>query len=243
MRKTNKIIQKILALSILFVIGFGLAQIKDNTLVSGVFPAGDYIGEHMTWNVENITSENNQWLNWTSFSFQANWHADIGDKLNISIIGYKTISEKDYLECDFKFGNLSLETNDYDIGYNLAISCYPWNGGLIALESNWYDLVNQAPFNTTTTTIDTDTEYTIFGKIVNAVKVEHDDGFQTSVIYYEKDTGVLLYVDTKAGFFRLTLKLEDVSLGLPSKTDLSGIGFITSILVASTSLLLIKKKK
>ena len=241
-----KKLRKILPIAILISIGLGVMQANNQFMVQGVLPIDSYIGETMSWNVENITSGNIEWLNWTSFTFQANWHASIGDKVNFTISDSKIINDKTYLEGNFKIGNLSLTTNNNDIGLNLAFSCYPWVGGLIALEPVWDDLSNQFPFNSTKASITTDLVVAIPGKTVAAVRILYDDGFQTSEFFYEQETGILLSAETAAGSFWLKLLLNETSISLPTTIASSGIiGFnlITTVVIGCISLLLFKKKR
>ncbi|MHA1244106.1 MAG: hypothetical protein ACTSP7_05970 [Candidatus Heimdallarchaeota archaeon] len=239
-----KKLRKILPIVILISIGLGVMQVNNQFMVQGVLPADSYLRESMIWDVENITSTNNEWWNWTSFSFEANWHANAGDKLNISILDYKTVGEQIYLESNLELGNLSLVTNNYDIGSNLLLSVgFSWLGGLIALESNCDNLSSHYSFNTTHTTVNTDSEYTISGKTVSAINIQHDDGLQKTELYYERETGILLFADTSFLAYRLVLKLEDSTMILPEKTYQFGFGIITSILILGCSTLLLKKKR
>jgi len=242
MKKIRKTLPIVIQLIILLSISFGIIQ-ANNSLVNGVIPTDFYIGENMSWQVQNITTGNIQWFNWTSFTFQENWHADIGDKVNLTISDSKIINDKTYLEGLFKIGNLSLGTNNYDIGFNLVFSCNPWVGGLIALEPNWDDLSDQSPFNGTSASIKINDEYLIFGKTVAAVRIQYNDAFQISNLIYEKETGILLFAQTNVGFFRLTLILEYSSIPLPNATHNFGPGLITTLIVGCISLIILKKKR
>ena len=126
---------------------------------------------------------------------------------------------------------------------NLAFSCYPWVGGLIALESSWDDLSDQSPFNSTTASVQTDTVVYVFNKPVAAVIIRYDDAFQTSTFCYEKETGILISANTNVGSFRLILSLEESSIPLPTTISSVGIGFIATVVVGCISLLIIKKKR
>jgi len=248
-KKMIKKLRKILPIAILISIGLGVMQANNQFMVQGVLPIDSYIGETMSWNVENITSGIIQWWNGTSFTFQGNWTANIGDSANFTISDSKIINEKTYLEGLFKIGNHSLETNNYDIGFNLAFSCYPWYGGLVSLEQNWNELSNQLPFNGTKASITTDLVVAIPGKTVAAVRILYDDAFQTSEFFYEQETGILLSAETNVGFFWLKLVLNETSISLPTTTGSGGIlgfGFITTIttvVIGCISLLLFKKKR
>ncbi len=241
----TKKLRKILPIVILISIGLGVMQSKKQFMVQGVLPTDSYIGENFSWHIQNITSDNNQWLNWTSFTFEANWHANIGDEVNLTISDSKIINDKTYLEGNFKIGNLSIATNDYDIGSNLAISCYPWVGGLITLESSWDDLSDQSPFNSTTASVQTDMVVYVFEKPVAAVMIRYDDSFQTSVFYYEKETGILISASTNVGSYRLILSLDETSIPLPTTVSSVGIGygFITTVVIGCLSLLIASKKR
>jgi hypothetical protein len=147
---------------------------------------------------------------------------------------------------DFKIGNLSLTTNDNDIGLNLALSGYPWVGGLIALDSDWATLCDQLPFNETTASIETD--LVIGGSYGNVagVRILYNDGFQTSEFFYEQETGILLRAETQAGSFSMTIWLNQTSLTLQTTSMTSGIigfSFISIVVIGCISFMIITKKR
>ena len=241
----TKKLRKILPIVILISIGLGVMQVNNQFMVQGVLPVDSYIGETLSWEVEDITTGNIEWWNWTAPSFQANWFASIGDAVNLTITDSKIINDKAYLEGNFVMGNLSLATNNYDIGMNLAISCYPWVGGLIALEPNWAALSAQSPFNGTSASITTNARilfgYTHRGKLHRV----YNDEFQTSELFYEQETGILLSADTDVGYFRLRMFLNASSIIIPTSNipGIVGLSFISTIVIGCISLIIIKKKR
>lgn len=234
---------------ILISICLGVMQAKDQFMVQGAFPVDSFIGETLSWEIEDITAGNIEWWNWTSPSpsFQANWYASIGDAVNLTITDSKTINDKAYLEGDFVMGNLSLTTNNYDIGINLAFSCDfdSWVGGLIVLDPNWGALNAQLPFNSTSALIETNLRILYNGKTVEGVRITYDDAFQTSEFFYEQESGILLSADTDVGYFRLRMFLNATSISIPTSNmpGIIGFNFITTIVIGCLSLIIIKKKR
>jgi hypothetical protein len=242
-----KKLRKILPIVILISIGLGVIQAKNHNMVLGVYPVDSYIGETISWEIEEISSGNNEWWNWTGFSFLENWYANDGDLLNFTVSDSKLIYDKPYLEGLFKIGNLSITTNNYDIGSNLAISCSPWVGGLIALEHDWAALRYQSPFNGTIASVQSDLVVLIIGGLtVAASRILYNDEFQTSEFFYEQETGILIYAKTNVGYFSLELGLNETSIILPTTSMTGGIvgyGFFTTIVIGCISLIVIKKKR
>ncbi|MHA1739134.1 MAG: hypothetical protein ACTSXA_03125 [Candidatus Heimdallarchaeota archaeon] len=243
-----KKLRKILPIVILISIGLGVMQVNNQFMVQGVLPVDFYIGETLSWEIEDITTGNIEWWNWTlPFSFEANWHASIGDAVNLTITDSKTINDKNYLEGDLVMGNLSLTTSNYDIGLNLVFSCNfnSWVGGLIALEPNWTALSAQSPFNGSSASIETNLRILYNGLTVEGVRITYDDAFQTSEFFYEQESGILLSADTDVGYFQLSMFLNATSISIPTSNipGIIGLNFISTIVIGCISLIIIKKKR
>lgn len=213
----------------LFIILLNLTIIGSKA--EGSFPPEFYEEESFKWNIENISSNINQWYNVSSFSFVANWTAQVNDLLSFAVTTSKVIDEKDYLVGNLEIGNLSLKADCQDIGFNLVLSIYPWYGGLVALEKNWETITATPPFNGSNVTVSFNEIKTIFGHEVEGIKIAYDDGFQQSELLYEPITGILLSAVTSSGNFWLELHLNQTTIPLPSPStniSLTGIMFFLS---------------
>ncbi|NHJ49539.1 MAG: hypothetical protein FK733_17245 [Asgard group archaeon] len=216
------------------ILCIGLVTNLYGNYVSASFPGEFYEGENFTWTIDFINEELTDWWNGTDL---INWHAENNSEVIFIVDDYLTIDDTDYLAGELSIGNLTLQTNCQEIGFNLALSVITWYGGLVSLEENWYDLHSIPPMdNVTKAQIVYDIEVTILGQLINAIQINYDDGFQQSTFVYDPITGILLSANTVSGSFHLIMHLSDTSMPLPSVTSglplcgltcaLSGIGFL-----------------
>jgi hypothetical protein len=237
-KRKSKIICYIVIITTLTFIITNINKIN----VNGSFPGEFYEGENFTWVIDSINVGNNLWYNVSTFSFVANWHANVSDEINFSVDGYTSISDEDYLVGDLEIGNLSTKTNNKDIGYNLALSANPWYGSLLSLEFNWETISTITPFNGPDADIAYDKTIAILGQNINAVKIIYEDDFQESILYYEPITGLLLRANTTSGSFNLNMHLTYSSMPLPNISN--GLPFYGMIaIITGLGVLVILKKK
>lgn len=238
-KRRNKIIISIVTIAlILIVVNFNEMKVLAS------FPGEFYEGENFTWEVDSINEGNNLWYNVSTFSFIGNWHANVSNEVSFTAEGYTTLDDEDYIVGDLTIGNLSLKTNNKDIGYNLAISAYPWFGGLLSLDSNWDTLDSVTPFNGSDGEITYDHKVTILGQVINAVKIKYEDAFQETILYYDSITGILLLVNTTSGSFNLDMHLTYSSMPLPSTTDgLSFYGLVSITIGLGAMVILLRRNK
>lgn len=202
-------------------------------IVSGRFPVDFYPGENFSWKIDSISAGTNQWINWSSMDFSSatNWYANNSDILEFTVEDYIEIESTNFLRGGVSIGNLSISTSDYNIGTNLALSAYPWIGGLVSLEEDWETLKAENPFDTDTATIQYN-QKTILGVEINTVIVSYNESFQQTELVYEEVTGILISANTTVGLFHLEMHLLSSSIPLPaltSNTSLLGLGcFITT---------------
>ncbi|NHJ03250.1 MAG: hypothetical protein EAX90_00335 [Candidatus Heimdallarchaeota archaeon] len=225
--KKRTLISTLIIVSIISIL-----SIQANT-VNGRFPVEFYPGENFSWEIDNISDGTNQWINWSSMDFSSaiNWYANNSDILQFTVEDYVEIESKNFLRGSLSMGNLSISTSDYNIGSNLALSTYPWVGGLVSLEEDWETLKTENPFDTDAATIQYEQKI-VLGVEINTVIFSYNESFQQTELVYEEVTGILVSVNTTAGLFHLEMHLLSSSVPLPaltSNTSLLGLGcFITS---------------
>ena len=212
--------------------------------VSAKLPNELYYGESFTWTIENISTENNLWYNISDFSFVGNWHANQSDVVGFTIHNSVEIESKDYLTGNLDIGNLTVETHDQDIGFNLGLSAYPWYGGLVSLESDWNELIDATPFNGSDAQVTYNVIVNILDKEVEAIRIDYDDGFQITELLYEPKTGILLGANTTTGFFSLSMQLTFSSIPLPYATsNFPAITIVSGFLVLVVFSIVWRRKK
>jgi hypothetical protein len=210
--------------------------------VNASFPGEFYEGENFTWVIDSINVGNNLWFNIDPFSFESYWYANISDEINFSVDGYATLNDVDYLIGDLTIGNLSLNRNNKEIGFNLALSADPWYGSLLSIDFNWNTLSEVSPFNGLDADISYDKVITVLGQKINAVKINCNYDFQESILYYDPITGLLLQANTTSGSYYLDMHLTYSSMPLPSTSDgLPFYGMIT--VITGLGVMVILKKK
>lgn len=236
----NKIKIGFIVITIVILISLNLNEMN----VLGSFPGEFYEGENFTWKIDSINEGNNMWYNVSNFNFIANWYANISDEISFSIEGLTTLDNEDFLIGDLVIGNLSIKTNNKDIAYNLAISAYPWYGGLLSLEPNWVGLESITPFNESESEITYDQKIPVLGQLINSVKISYEDAFQETILYYDSITGILLLANTTSGSFNLDLHLTYSSMPLPTVTEgLSFHGLIPLIIGLGAMVILIRMQR
>lgn len=215
-KKTLRISKIIVVITLLQMV---IVATNNQKSALGSLPATSYSDQSFSWVIDDISIGSNVWINSTLWFTIANWHANIGDEITYNISDVFQIENKDYTKGSLNIGNLSLTTNDHAIGTNLALSYYPWVGGLISLEKDWMTLGDVTPFSTNTNiTIDTDSKATILEKEVNTVKFKLNDSSQQTELVYEAETGILVSGKTSAFGFNLEIHLSSSSIPLPSIT-------------------------
>ena len=212
-KKKNK---KISILLIILTIVFSCVLVENG---SAKLPKELYYGESFTWTIENISTENNLWYNVSDFSFVGNWHANQSDIVGFTALNSVEIESKEYLTGNLDIGNLTIETHDQDIGFNLGLSAYPWYGGLVSLELDWDELTDATPFNGSDAQVTYNVIANVLNKEVEAIRIAYDDGFQITELLYEPKTGILLGANTTTGFFSLSMLLTSSSIPLPTTTN------------------------
>jgi len=221
-----------------------LISVMNSTRVGATFPAEFYQGEQFTWEIDNISVGNNLWFNVSTFGFVSNWHANNGDMVSFEISDWKEINQQNYLFGDLTIGNLTISTDNQDIAFNLALSAYPWYGGLISLEENWLALDEVTPFdNESIAQITHNKQVTVLGREIAAVEILYDDGFQKSELIYEPTTGALLSTNTSSGAFWLQMHLNYSSIPLPFPTEQSPLIGSVCVVIALGVLTLKQKRK
>lgn len=183
---------------------------------NGYLPVEFYPGESFTWEIDDINDGTNMWWNSTDWSLTAIWQAEVSDEINFDITDFIEKDSKNYLVGNLDIGNLSITTDDYDNGFNLALSANPWYGGLISLEQDWSVLTTQSPFTGENTSVHLNHKTTILGLEINTVKIIYSDAFQTSELLYEMSTGILISANTTAGMFSIQMHLTSSSIPLPT---------------------------
>ena len=220
----RKACQSIITSILLFLVVSG-TQMKVTTSRIG---SGLYEEQDFKWTIEDISEGTNYWINSTTWSTIAKWHAENASEITYTVDKVIEIEGNDYTKGSFKIGNLTLTTNDHAIGTNLALSYYPWIGGIISLESDWSSLSEGAPFGAgTNTSIDTETTMTILGKEVDTVTITVDDTLQQTELIYEEVTGILVYANTSTFGFHIKMRLNSSSIPLPSVT--AGLGYSSAV--------------
>ncbi len=232
----------IIGILTLIISGSLFSSFMVNNNVSASFPGDFYHGENFTWSIDNISEGVNVWYNFTSYDDIANWNATTNGLITYEVTNSKIINEEEYLVGNLNIGNLSLVTDNRDIGINLALSVYPWYGGLISLEDDWDGLA------TLINTIGTSSIYTVEDVIldphIEAKKITYNDGFQQSELVYENNTGILMSTNTSAGNFWLQMHLTQSSIPIPSETQ--SFPVYSAIIISSISFILVihrQKKK
>lgn len=186
------------------------------------YPIEFYSGEQFIWMIDEAPNSTVEWWNSTSWAFVGKWHATTGDNIEFTIEGNTQINNKSYLVGQFNIGNLTITTNDHDIGTNLVLSVYPWIGGLIYSPQEWSALTTLSPFNEEVGAEISEEQISVLDKKIDAVKIAYNDSFQQTELYYEKITGILIRAETIAGQYSLSMHLQSSSIPLPSVT--SGLG-------------------
>ncbi len=178
-----------------------------------------YYGENFTWVIDNVSAGNNEWYNVSTWVFYDNWHANQSDVVGFTVQNSVEIENKEYLTGNLDMGNLTVETHDQDIGFNLGLSAYPWYGGLVSLELDWEGLTDATPFNGSDAQVTYNIITNILNQEVEAIRINYDDGFQITELLYEPRTGILLGVNTTSGSFSLSMQLTFSSIPLPTTTN------------------------
>ncbi|HUT79914.1 MAG TPA: hypothetical protein VMZ29_01830 [Candidatus Bathyarchaeia archaeon] len=235
--------QRIILVVLLFISYF--IAIMGNTITgSASFPAEFYQNENISWEIDNISSGTTTWYNMSDYSTISTWYANKSDIITFNITDWKQISEQNYLLGDLSLGNLTITTDNQDIGFNLVLSIYPWYGGLIALEQDWNGLSGITPFTGNMyVEINYDKLVTVLNQRVEAIEIIYDEGLQKTNLIYEPITGILLSANTTFGSFWLQMHLNSSTVPLPSVSQ--SIGFKSFIVISSmgVAILLLKKKR
>ncbi|MHA1556723.1 MAG: hypothetical protein ACTSPM_07280 [Candidatus Heimdallarchaeota archaeon] len=210
---------------------------------SGSLPVVFYPGESFTWEIDDINDGTNMWWNSTDWSLTAIWHAEVGDEVSFDVTDSLEKDSKNYLVGNLNIGNLSITNNDYDNGFNLALSANPWYGGLISLEQDWSALANQDPFNGENASIQLNCQANILGLDVNTVRITFNDAFQESELFYESTTGILISANTTVGLYSMQMHLTSTSIPLPTVTGILPLPGIFCFLFSVTFLTLFTKAK
>jgi len=231
--------EKIIAGLVLLILMVGSANAQGSLFVEF------YFGESFSWEISNISVNTNLWYNVSTFTFVAKWHANKSDIMTFSVSNAREIHNELYLFGNLSLGNLSLQTNNKDIGFNLGLSANPWYGGLIALVSDWDALLNTLPFNTTNANVDKEKRITILNQAVEVIEINYEDGFQKTTLQYEKQTGILMYANTTVGNFWLEFHLIESTIPIPSPTNSIAIneGLVLGALVIMAHISKKSKKK
>jgi len=206
---------------------------------SAKLPKELYYGENFEWTIESISDGSSPWLNLTDFSTVDNWYAGQSNVVGFTVFSSETIDDKEFLIGILDIGNLTIVTNDQEIGFNLVLSAYPWYGGLISLESDWAMLEDVAPFNEEHANIEYNVRDRVVDIEVDTHRITYDDGFQETELAYEPRTGILVGVNTTSGSFSISMELTYSSIPLPSATSnfpalTIASGFFVLIIVATT---------
>ncbi|MBD3189401.1 MAG: hypothetical protein GF308_02095 [Candidatus Heimdallarchaeota archaeon] len=186
------------------------------------YPIEFYSGEQFLWAIDGAPNSTIEWWNSTSWTFVGRWQATTEDNIEFTVKGNTQINDQSYLVGQFNLGNLTITTNDHDIGTNLVLSAYPWVGGLIYAQQEWSGLTASPPFDESPGAELSEEELSILDQTVEAVKITYNDSFQQTELYYERITGILVRAETLAGQFSLAIHLQSSSIPLPSVT--SGVG-------------------
>ncbi|MFW9921710.1 MAG: hypothetical protein ACFFDW_00280 [Candidatus Thorarchaeota archaeon] len=236
----DKIAAKTIAI---IVISLGIVTATTNAvLVKAYFPVEFYPGENFSWKIDEVSSGNNEWYNSTDWSKQSNWFAEVNDDVSFTVTNYQEIQLQNYLIGELEIGNLSLTTNNYDIGFNLLLSINPWYGGLVCIETDWDELKSSSPFTNENASMNF-FKINALGVDVEAVKINYNDSMQISQFIYEKYTGIMIQANTTFLSFNLALHLTSSSIPLPSPSETLSFPEIISFLGAVIIITLVKKLK
>ena len=236
-------------ITILGIIASISFSIKDT---QGYLPVEFYPGESFTWEIDGVSEGTNFWWNntvsddWMDWNLIGEWYAEISDEVSFSVTDSLEKDSKKYLIGNLDIGNLSITTNDYDIGFNLAFSANLWYGGLISLEEDWSSLASQNPFNEENASIQVNYKTNILGLEVNTIRIAYNDSIQSTVLLYEKSTGILISANTTVLSFSLELHLTSSSIPLPTVTNglpFPGVSCFISAIITMSIFAKIKRRR
>ncbi|NHJ33169.1 MAG: hypothetical protein FK732_09920, partial [Asgard group archaeon] len=152
--------------------------------VTAKLPVELYYGESFTWVINDISEGNNQWYNVSDFLSFENWHANQSNVVSFTVYSSEEINNKEYLTGNLEIGNLTVETHDQEIAFNLILSAFTWYGGLVSLEENWDDLIYTTPFNGSSTQVTYDVLTNILDREVDAIRINYDEFGQVTELLY-----------------------------------------------------------
>lgn len=194
----KKQIFALLVLSFLIFAGLGsLSSAKETTPIEVVYDVHNDQNATVTWYDENF--------NPIHYEFSEN------DNLTVNI---HNLNDSDTL-LDISIGNLSLtDVPDTIAESNLILSYWKLgqNLGFVANVSNW-DIIEEAVANLTINvhTFEMIQTSEFFGISLSIVEIVFNDGVQSTILKYEKETGLLMAVDTGAFGFSLSFSVSEIN--------------------------------
>ncbi|MEA2069852.1 MAG: hypothetical protein U9O98_01030 [Asgard group archaeon] len=201
-----------------FFVLFLISSILQIPSVKGTLTQEGYIGETLEWTIEDVTDQSVAWVNYTTFETTGHWQAQANSAINYTIVYRSGNGTNLDLHGQFKIGNFSINTSNSEIGFNLALSGYTWMGGLIATEDDWMKLQTQEPFINESGTIKYNQIKTFNNTQINTVQIKYNNSFQTSTLWYETRTGILIEANTRVGNFWINFSLSESTIALPRYT-------------------------
>ncbi|MBN1328871.1 MAG: hypothetical protein JXA54_05300 [Candidatus Heimdallarchaeota archaeon] len=240
---SKQLIEKRFLIVVLLSVAFFIASMENAIISSASFPPEFYLDEKFSWKVDNISSGITLWYNVSDYSPITTWYANKNDILSFNLTNWKQVDEQNYLIGNLMLGNLTIKTDNQDIGFNLVLSIYPWFGGLVALEQDWNGLSEIMPFvNNDNVEINYNKLVTILNQQVEAIEIKYDDGFQKTNLLYEPITGILISTNTSSGSFWLEMHLNSSTIPLPNISQ--NIGFKSfAIFLNMSAVILFQKTK
>lgn len=178
------------------------------------------VNDWIEYSVKNSSNSTNGFYgSWPPGLFYGNWSVENGDKIRFQVDSIDSFN----INGTLILGSVIFENvRNIDVASALALSIYPWNGGLFANSSDWRAIV--ALVEDTNTTISSQKNY--FHRINETDSFFSIQKFETlnyygqnSVFTYDFHSGVLLSARTSFGDYLLEISLENTSIKIGSTTQ------------------------
>ena len=202
--------------------------------------------EWVDYTVIDTSNDTNMFFGaWPPGHYLGNWSVAVGENIKYTITSSDNVS----INGTLTLGNYTFtDVRNVDVASALIISIYPWNGGFFANSSDWENIKTQ--LEDTNTIIEEESNYSHLINTLNRyfqiIKFNTSDYFgQTSLFFYDKESGILLYAKSCFGNYSLhiSLSLTSLEIGLPSKTSSLDYLSVLSISLILFIMVILKKKR
>ena len=170
--------------------------------------------DYLIYNVMDASSTINYFYGaWPPGTYFGTWSVKEGDKVMFNITSVTSNS----INGTLTLGNVTFSNvRNNDVGSALALSIYPWMGGLIANSSDWDDITQLVENTNTTISVEQITHFVNGDNLTLVARIFEVSNYygQYSKLIYDNETGILLEGITSFSNYLLSLSLEFTSIEL-----------------------------